>query len=183
MGADVNARNKLDEPVLSLAIVHGDMKVAKFLLRAGTDIHHGNLLHCAAQRTNHVEGAELAEELAARGVDVNAYRYHNPVAFRWRAGFSLPTPLHVACEHYNFLVAQVLLQHGANPTLRRLAAGKTMPPTPLEKAQELGQRDMWDLLARYHTPRDSGQRAAACAICSTAVVSAAALAASKPCCM
>ncbi|MGH2251979.1 hypothetical protein ACQ1Y7_15845, partial [Enterococcus faecalis] len=75
---------------MALAIAGGDIEVAMFLLRAGADIHHGNLLHCAAERRDHVEGAELAEELATRGLDVNAYRYWNPVAFRWRALFSLP---------------------------------------------------------------------------------------------
>ena len=96
-GTDVNARSMLDESVLSKAIVCGSMDVVRFLLVKGTDAQHGDLLHCAAQRRNQAQGATLIRDLVQRGADRDAYRFTNPVAFRWRAPYSLPTPIHVAC--------------------------------------------------------------------------------------
>jgi len=96
-GANVNARSMLDESALSRAIAYGSLDAVRFLLAQGTDIQHGNLLHCAAQRRNQVEGATPISDLVRLGADLNAYRYKNPVAFRWRAPFNLPIPFHVAC--------------------------------------------------------------------------------------
>ncbi|KAK1047329.1 hypothetical protein LTR74_017767, partial [Friedmanniomyces endolithicus] len=133
-GADVNARSRHDESALSVAIVGGSMEVVRLLLAYGTDITNGDLLRCAAQRNNQVEGAELVEHLAQRGAVVNAYRFDNPTAFRWRATFKLPTPLHVACDEESFPVAQALIRQGADPHRKMLEAGKLTQPTPLDQA-------------------------------------------------
>ena len=112
------------------------MEVVRFLLAQGADIAHGDLLHCAAQRRPQSEGATLVEYLVRHGTDVNAYRFDNAIAWRWRALFQLPTPLHVACEERNIPVARALLQHGADPHRKILSAGQLMQPTPLDKALE-----------------------------------------------
>ena len=91
-GADINARSQLDESVLSIAIASSSITVVDFLLMQETDYTRGDLLHCAAQRANQREGAELVERLVQRGANVNAHRYDNPVAFQWRAMFKAPTP-------------------------------------------------------------------------------------------
>jgi len=142
----VNARSRHDESALSVAIVRGSMDVVRLLLSYRTDITHGDLLHCAAQRKNQAEGAELVEHLAQKGAVVNAYRFDNPTAFRWRATFKLPTPLHVACDEGNLPVAQALVRHGADPHRKMLEAGRLTQPTPLDKALESNNGALIDFL-------------------------------------
>ena len=132
--ANVSARSDIDESALSIAIARGSIEVARFLLARRADIAHGDLLHCAAQRKNQAEGADLVEYLVRKGADVNAYRLDNPTAYRIWGLLRLPTPLHVACEENNIPVARALLQHGADPHRKILEAGQPTDPTPLDKA-------------------------------------------------
>ncbi|KAF1841538.1 ankyrin [Cucurbitaria berberidis CBS 394.84] len=146
-GADVNARSTLDEPPLAVAITSGSIDVAHLLLSLGTDITHGNLLHCVAERENQSEGAELAEILARKGADVNAYRHDNDVARPLRGMSKLYTPLHVACSRKNIPVARVLLRYGADPHRMSLEAGRRAPPTALEIARVRNDHELLDLLS------------------------------------
>lgn len=146
LGADVNARSRLDESPLSVAIGRGSMDVVRFLIDNGTDLAHGDLLHCAAKRSNPFEGAELVDELAARGVPVCTYQYDNPVAFRFRGLHRVPTPLHIACENGNILVAVALIRHGADPHQLMLEAGKFTEPSPMDIAHQREDRTLIDVL-------------------------------------
>lgn len=148
-GADVNARNRLNESALSIAIAHGSMDVVRLLLAQGTDVTDGDVVHCAAQRQPHLEGAELVEELVKRGADVNAYRYLNPVASGWRIMSTLLTPLHVACKERNIPVAETLLKHGADPDRKLLSAGTPAEPTPFDTALETKDQGLINLLQAY----------------------------------
>ena len=114
-GADVNLRSRLDEPALASAIAFGSMDVVRLLLERGTDCAHGDLIHCAAQRADEDEGAALIPVLARKGAGVNAWRYDNARAFRWRALFKTETPLHIACERGSAIIARALLACGADP--------------------------------------------------------------------
>lgn len=145
-GADVNATSNLDEPVLAIAIANGSMKVVSLLLEQGADITHGNLLHCAAERKDQSEGAQIVEQLVQRGADVNAYRYDNPVARRLRGLSKLLTPLHVACGTQNIPVVRALLRHGADLNRMALQIGQMVPPTALEKARQCENQKLYDLL-------------------------------------
>lgn len=145
-GADVNARSKLDESALSFAIAYGSMAVVRLLIAQGTDVMHGNLLHCAARRQNQEEGAELVTELVRKGANVNAHEFDDPVALQLRALYKQPTPLHVACEKSNMPVAQALLQLGADPYRKMLEAGKAIAPTPLDIALSVENRSLVILL-------------------------------------
>lgn len=149
-GADVNAKSTLDEPPLALAIRNGSIGVSKLLLIHGTDISHGNLLHCAAERKNQSEGAELATILAQKGANVNAYRYDNDIARPLRGMFKLFTPLHVACLRTNIHVARILLQYGADPHRKALEAGHESPPTVLDVARSMENQELLDLFSKVN---------------------------------
>lgn len=148
-GADINARNHLDEPVLSIAIARGSLDVVYLLLTCNADTRHGDLLHCAAQREDQNEGAELVHILVGRGADTNAHRYNNAVALRWRGMFTLQTPLHIACHKRNLPVAKALLDHGADPRCKMLKAGELVEPSPLNKAIEINDHGLVNLMQEY----------------------------------
>ena len=116
-----------------------------FYWHKSTDVQHADLLHCAAQRRNQAEGAALVEDLVQKGADPNGYRYNNPIAFRWRAPFKLPTPLHVACQEANVPVARALLQLGADPHQMMLEAGELSGQTALELALVSNDRELVDI--------------------------------------
>jgi len=148
IGADVDKRADFDEPVLSIAIAGGDIRVVRLLLELGADTRHGNLLHCAAQRPNQSEGAELIDYLAQTGLDTNAHRHNNPVALKQRLGTTLFTPLHVACRKGNVPAAKALLQHSADPDRMVLELCQPVPPSVKEMARETGDKEMIALLSR-----------------------------------
>jgi ankyrin repeat protein len=131
------------------------MDVVYLLLSLGTDIKHGNLLHCAAERNNQSEGAELVEILAGKGADVNAYRHDNDVARPIRGMSKLQTPLHLACSRKNILVARILLRYGASPHRMSLEAGRLVPPTALEIARVWNDQELLNLLSKLRAPRSS----------------------------
>ncbi|RMZ70703.1 Ankyrin repeat-containing domain [Pyrenophora seminiperda CCB06] len=154
-GADVNARSVLDEPPLAVAITSGSINVAHLLLLQGTDITHGNLLHCAAERNNQSEGAELAEILVRKGAAVNAYRHDNHVARPFRGMFKSHTPLQAACFRKNIPVARVLLRYGADPDCMSLDSGQLVPPTALEIARVGKNQELLHLLETGNHSRAS----------------------------
>jgi len=145
-GADTSVRSNLDQSTLSKAIVVGSMEVVDFLLAKEDDVTRGDLLHCAAERTDQNEGAALALELLQRGADVNAHRYNNTVALRQRYLSKLETPLHTACFHKNAAVAKILLDHGANLHSHMLQQFKEVGPTPFEVARTSSSTELADLL-------------------------------------
>ncbi|CAK4034567.1 Ankyrin repeat-containing domain [Lecanosticta acicola] len=146
MGADINVRCQLGQPVLARAIVCGDIDVVHLLFENQAEVKHGDLLHCAAEREHHDEGAGIAKALVQRGVGVNTFRYDNPVAMPLRAMHRLPTPLHVACRKQNLPVAQVLVQNGADAYMQMREAGNSCPPSALEIARTKGNRELINLL-------------------------------------
>ncbi|EME39768.1 hypothetical protein DOTSEDRAFT_74614 [Dothistroma septosporum NZE10] len=153
LGANVNARSRLDESSLSRAIVSGSMEVVRYLIDEGTDLRHGNLLHCAAERSDQFEGADLVEELVKKGASVNAYRFHNPIAFRWRGLYTLPTALHIASANGNVLVAEALFRHGADPHQPMLQATKLTKPSSLDIAHQNNNAVLVDLFTGRLAPR------------------------------
>jgi len=145
-GADFNAVSDLDEPVLSVAIAAGSIGIPRLLLARGPGITHGNLLHCAAERKDQHEGAELARFFLQKGADVHAHRCNNPIARRQRAMSRLATPLHEACYAQNIRVARVLLEHGADPLGMMMREGRLAPPTALDSAFATNNGEMVELL-------------------------------------
>ncbi|KAF2158773.1 hypothetical protein M409DRAFT_71470 [Zasmidium cellare ATCC 36951] len=144
-GADINARYELDLPVLASAIALGDIQVVHLLLEKGADVMHGNLLHSAVERKNQREGAELVDFLARKGVDVNAHRHTNSVAWKQKAMSFLPTPLYLACDKENIPVVQALLQHGADPARKVFVWGRN-GPSALERTRSINNPKLSALL-------------------------------------
>lgn len=161
-GADVNARSRTDESVLTPAVVQSRIEYVRFLISQGTDVTHGDLLHYAAFRKNQKEGAELAEEFVQKGNDVNKHRWDNLVALKLRYFHRKPTPLQSAVMNDNIPVAKVLLKHGADPQRQYLQpgglGGSSAPgglggPSALELAIEQNNAAMIDLLAGAIKPK------------------------------
>jgi len=115
-GADVEARNELDERPLHVAAQYGRPTVVTLLLSRGADVGAGGRrqntpLHAAAcglGGQSNIEGRlEVAKLLLAAGANVNARERHN--------GF---TPLRCATnyESRNEAMARLLTSHGADPS-------------------------------------------------------------------
>lgn len=138
MGANPNATSNLNETALSIAIREGTMKVVKKLLELDImDTSRGDLLHCAIQREESADTAELIDRLILeKNAQVDAYEYDNDIAGQWRYGFPLRTPLHIACEIMNITAAKALLRHGANARQLKKQCNDLVPPTPLELATD-----------------------------------------------
>jgi ankyrin repeat protein len=113
-GADVEARNKLDQRPLHVAARHGRPTVVRLLLARGADVRASGLreptpLHAAScglgGQSNLEARLEIAKLLLAAGADVNA-RQHG-------SGF---TPLRCATsyESRSAAMAELLLAHGAD---------------------------------------------------------------------
>lgn len=148
LGADIDNRPYLDQPVLSYAIASGDIQVVHFLLAKGADVMHGNLLHYAVERTDQREGAELIEILAHKGADVNARRHFNAAAWRFKAMSFLPTPLYLACHHENIPAVHALLKCGADPARKILCWGRD-GPSALGRARSLHNPELSALLLQF----------------------------------
>lgn len=146
-GADVNALSMFDQSTLSKAIVDGAMEVVDFLLAQEEDINRSDLLHCAAQRSNKMDGAVIATKLLERGAIVDAHRYdNNDEAIRYRWFSKRGTPLHTACSEENIPVAEVLLRYGANPDALMIEQDQESGPTPVKIAEEKDNTELRDML-------------------------------------
>ena len=126
-----NAQDKDHGAQLRLACYCGRLNVVQELLNYGANTKLENFqgenpLHLLSQGEydSHDDGVCIAQELLARGVDVNAQsKCHR-------------TPLHLASDLGKFAIARVLLEHGAKPNvnddhgetpLHLLARGKYYP--------------------------------------------------------
>jgi ankyrin repeat protein len=128
-GADIKARSLFDTSTLSKAIVDGSMEVVRFLLAKEKDVNRGDLLHCAAER----------------GARIDAHRYLNDEALKYRYQSKLGTPLHTALYNANLPVAKALLDHGANLNCKMLLKFEKTGPTPLDLAIKTGDQRWIDL--------------------------------------
>ncbi|EME39173.1 hypothetical protein DOTSEDRAFT_83026 [Dothistroma septosporum NZE10] len=144
VGADVDCKSRYNVSALSVAIAHGCIDVVRFLISERVDVTQGDLLHCAAVRENQIEGAELVEELAQKGANVNAHSFDNAVEAPFQ---KRRTPLHVAVQQENIAVARALIRHGADPNKMCTQALEPVGPTALEDAKAKNQEAMIKLLS------------------------------------
>ena len=158
-GFNVNAKNKLDETALHVAISENALELADFLLTHGADVNattnaggfwggDGTVLHVAVSE-NAVKMSENALEkvgfLLTHGADVNA----KMVGFSWpssgeRIFFDDWTALHSAAACNALEVASLLLTHGAD-----VNAKDGIDRTALHWAAMKGHTEMADFLRRH----------------------------------
>jgi hypothetical protein len=114
-GANLEARNELDERPLQVSAKHGHPAVARLLLARGADVNASDswgrtALHAAAagigDRSNLDSRIEIAKLLLAAGANVNA---------RERGSGFTPLRYATSGDSRNIVMAGVLLSRGADP--------------------------------------------------------------------
>ena len=135
-GADINARNHMDQTALMRAVICGAYESAKILIEKGARVramqisNRSTALHDVAAESRGT--AKMAELLIKAGADVNA---------EMSGGY---TPLIIAAGRGKTEVVQVLLDAGANVD----ACGES-GKTALQLAQERGYHDTAKLIKNY----------------------------------
>jgi len=135
-GADVNARNHMDQTALMRAVVCGAYESAKILIEKGARVgetqvsNSSTALHDVAAES--LGTAKMADLLIKAGADVNA---------ETSGGY---TPLIIAAGRGKTDVVQVLLDAGANVDMRG-ESGKTA----LHLAEEREYKDTAKLIKEH----------------------------------
>jgi ankyrin repeat protein len=127
-GADINARRKDLLTPLDLAVLRGDLKMARVLLDYGANVNAGNnrgqtLLHQMLWADNK-DRFSAAQLLIEHGADVNAQDNYND------------TPLHLAPLFLELKLVQMLVNHGAD-----VNAVNNEGKTPLHKVLWADNKD------------------------------------------
>jgi ankyrin repeat protein len=134
-GSDVNAKYKAGTYPLHIAVLKGQLEIAKLLLSKGAEINKNNdgdeatPLHIAAQHNK----IDIVNLLLANGADVHA---------KAAKGY---TPLHVAAEWGHIYVVERLLGAGADSNIK-----ETRGFTPLKLAKKASApKNVVNLLQKY----------------------------------
>ena len=130
-GADVNERDNLLRTPLAVASKHGELEIARTVIKYGADVNSRDTtgrtpLHTAAEY-GHTDVARL---LLDNGTDVNATQMEDSTA------------LHTASMFGHFEVVQLLLERGANAQTR-CVYGRT----PSQYASMYGHQKIAQLLS------------------------------------
>ncbi|KAL2758679.1 hypothetical protein ACRALDRAFT_2058014 [Sodiomyces alcalophilus JCM 7366] len=139
-GADMNFESYYAETPLSSAVQHASPGAIRELLRRGGDVQKGELLQHALDRTSDVE--EVLRILLEHGapLNVNMYENHTRSMNMWFF-MDLGTPLHKAATQGNLEAVRLLLDHGADPTIK-----DNKGRTALEYAVKAGHSDVVKVL-------------------------------------
>lgn len=141
LGADPNAPCGIDTTPLSVAVHKGPLAVIDTLFAHKGTVHRGQLLHWAALRRQD-DRLTVVKLILQKGAAVNAILYENDEdSFIQRKPFSLGTPLHEAARVGHLDVVQLLLDHGADVTIK-----DTRGDLPYDVALENGHHFATQLL-------------------------------------
>ena len=128
-GADPNKAGRSAPSMFPLrsAVGKRDLSTIKLLIKHGADVNQSFAIHVAVQSATDDVVSYLAQ---VRGADIN----HNP-------GFQGNAPLHLAAMKGRLKAAKVLMQHGADPSLKNEDG-----QTPLDIARQQGRAELVKLL-------------------------------------
>ncbi|KAK1809223.1 hypothetical protein LTR12_016417 [Friedmanniomyces endolithicus] len=148
-GANPDARCLLDYTPLSAAVQYASLAVIKSMFDHGGSIHVGQLLHYAVRRESQ-DSLEVLAYILSKGPAINDIMYQRDlVSHGQQMMFSLGTALHEAAERGKVEVVQVLVEHGANPSIK-----DTLGHTSMDRAERAGRHSIWVYLNSL-TPRSS----------------------------
>lgn len=140
-GADPNATCAWDLTPMSQAMRRAPLDIIKILFDRGGDLKQGQLLHHAVLREG-PDDLELVGLLLDIGLPINEIQYQNcPQTFEECYAFALGTPLHYAAEKGKPELVSLLLQRGADPSLKN-----TKGRTGLETAIFLQKTEVASIL-------------------------------------
>lgn len=141
LGADPNAPCGIDTTPLSVAVHKGPLAVIDTLFARKGTVNRGQLLHWAALRRQD-DRLAVVKLILQKGAAVNSILYENDEdSFIQRKSFSLGTPLHEAARVGHLDVVQLLLDHGADVTIK-----DTRGDLPYDVALENGHHVATQLL-------------------------------------
>ena len=114
-GADPNARCMFDITPLSIAVQRAPATTIRLLFNLGASVKHGQPLHYAVR---HGQTNEVIELLLDRGASPNKLMFEDDdVSFYHFKCLGLGTPLHEASRRGDDRMVQLLLTHGADPSI------------------------------------------------------------------
>ncbi|KFY36697.1 hypothetical protein V495_07671 [Pseudogymnoascus sp. VKM F-4514 (FW-929)] len=144
-GADPNAECDYDYTPLSVAMVKASFATIKLLFDRGGSVEHGQLLHHVAvrQKPDRIKILNFILKKGAPGMNrlLHQHRHANYLSLE-SAG--LDTPLGMAARVGALDIAQHLLKHGADPTIRN-----SLGDLPIDTAEYHNNLDMVALLSEY----------------------------------
>ncbi|KAI5366170.1 Putative ankyrin repeat-containing domain superfamily [Septoria linicola] len=140
-GADPNASSTLNKTPLSAAVTHSPLDVIEMLFAKGGNVNEGQLLHYAMWRQQ-ADRSAVVKYILQQGADINAlmYRDHRE-SFVHREPFGIGAPLHEAAAAGDVEVIKLLLDNGADKSVR-----DTRGRLPYERAQQEGHTVAVELL-------------------------------------
>lgn len=139
LGADPNIRHKYDITPVSIAIQSESLEVIQLLFQYSGSTDHGQLLHCAAQRTRDDRFEVLKyiiDKYEHPPVDQIMYQNDLP-SYRWYVPFGVGTPLHYVAANGDLNAAQLLVRKGANPSTK-----DPRGQTAIDRAERYGHNEV-----------------------------------------
>lgn len=132
-GSDINYVNEKGETALSIAIIGGHQKLVEFLLSEGADVDI---------RKNKTTSIDI--KLSENTTEQDKPRYEKMFAEYRNRENKVWSPIHIAVQSGNTNIVQLLLNHGADPTVK-----DKFGRTSFDIAEEKGNEKVKKLLSEH----------------------------------